>query len=71
MATLEEVKKTIEELPEDQQRKLIDWIEELKADLWDKQIEEDFMAGRLDKFIEEAMGEPDVAEFRDGRWQEL
>jgi hypothetical protein len=38
--------------------------------LWDKQIETDAAAGRLDKFLEEAMREPTVGGFRGGRWIE-
>ena len=32
-----------------------EWQDEYKSDLWDEQIEEDAKAGRLDKFIEQAL----------------
>ncbi|TGQ92007.1 hypothetical protein EN847_34895, partial [Mesorhizobium sp. M1C.F.Ca.ET.204.01.1.1] len=33
------------------------WFEALQADLWDKQIEADAKAGRLDKLAEQALAE--------------
>ncbi|NJM29061.1 MAG: hypothetical protein HC855_02020 [Rhizobiales bacterium] len=38
-------------------RKLVDWLAEYRADLWDKQIEEDAKAGKLDKLFAEAEAE--------------
>jgi hypothetical protein len=32
-----------------------EWFAELQADRWDRQIEEDAKAGRLDKFAEKAL----------------
>ena len=37
--------------------KLAEWLAEFQAEQWDRQIEEDDRAGRLDKFIEEAKAE--------------
>ena len=31
-----------------------DWLQELREELWDKQIDADAKAGRLDKLMEEA-----------------
>lgn len=31
-----------------------EWFEEFKADLWDKQIEEDVAAGKLDRLAKQA-----------------
>jgi hypothetical protein len=70
MTTLEEIEKAIQELPKDEKRKLIDWVEELKEDLWDQQMEEDAKAGLLDEIAEAARKEPVAAVFRNGRWVE-
>lgn len=76
MTTLEEiekaVEKAVEELPLDQRRQFFDWIEELKAELWDRQIEEDAKAGVLDKLADELWGDEDAAELDDGAvWRKL
>ena len=64
--TLEEIKQEVSQLSEDDFNKFLKWYEEFKADLWDKQIEEDILAGRLDAFAEEAM-----RDFEEGRYTEL
>ena len=38
-------------------RQFIEWLEDYQADLWDKQIEADAKAGRLDALIAEANAE--------------
>ncbi len=57
MTKLEKIEQDIVSLSRDDFRKLADWLAAYQADLWDRQIEEDAKAGRLDKFIEEAKGE--------------
>lgn len=42
------------------------WFVELDASIWDRQIEEDAAAGRLDRFAEEAL-----QELREGRCTDL
>lgn len=54
MTNLEQIKNAIAALPHDDIVALADWFAEFQADLWDKQIEEDAKAGRLDKFAAEA-----------------
>jgi len=63
---LEEIKQEVSQLPTEEFRKFSEWFEEFKADQWDKQIEEDILAGRLDAFAEEAM-----RDFKEGRYTEL
>ena len=46
-----EIEQPIVELSAEEFSRLIEWIEEFKADRWDKQIEEDVAAGRLDHLI--------------------
>jgi hypothetical protein len=46
--SVQEIEEAIRQLPASDLADLIAWLEEFKADLWDKQIEEDARAGRLD-----------------------
>lgn len=62
MSTVIEIQEAIAKLPELEQRALARWFAEMRADIWDKQIEEDIHAGRLDHLAEEAL-----KEFADGR----
>ena len=64
--TLEEIKQEISQLHIEDIHKFSQCLEEFKADLWDKQIEQDILAGRLDTFAEEAM-----SDFKEGRYTEL
>ena len=66
MSKLEQIEKSIESLSDDELSKLAAWFQELRAARWDRQIEEDAAAGRLDKFAEEAL-----ADFRAGRTRPL
>jgi hypothetical protein len=43
--TLEAIKHAITELTEEEKTSLVVWLNELDAELWDKQIEEDFSEG--------------------------
>ncbi|MCX7110832.1 MAG: hypothetical protein NTX45_12030 [Proteobacteria bacterium] len=64
--TLEEIKQEVSQLPSEEFKKFSEWFEEFKVDLWDKQIEENILAGRLDAFAEEAM-----RDFEEGRCTKL
>ncbi len=59
MRSVADIQAEIEKLSSADQRRLADWLEELQADAWDAQIEEDIKAGRLDHLI--AQAEADVA----------
>jgi hypothetical protein len=52
MTTAEEVEKAIEQLPPRELARLRAWFE---ADLFDRTIERDIHAGRLDAFADEAL----------------
>ncbi len=45
---IEELEREVSQLPAEEFWKFSEWFEEFKADQWDKQIEEDILAGRLD-----------------------
>jgi hypothetical protein len=60
--TIEELKQEINQLPPAEQAQLAAWLEERQAEEWDRQIERDAQAGKLDNLIREAK-----EEFRAGR----
>lgn len=57
MRSVEEIEAEIAKLTPAEVRQVAKWLAEHQAELWDKQIEEDAAAGKLDKFIEEALKE--------------
>lgn len=63
---LKEIKNTIEKLSPEEFEELKKWILEKDWELWDKQIERDSEAGKLDFLIEEA-----EKEFREGNLTDL
>lgn len=65
MSKVEEIERAIEGLSSEEWAKLREWIEEYKADAWDRQIEEDTKAGRLDFLIDEVLAHEATAHVRD------
>ena len=57
MSTIQEVISAIESLPEDDYTQLRDWFSEQDWEKWDKQLEEDARAGKLDFLAKEALEE--------------
>ena len=57
MTKLEKIEQDIASLSKDDLKKLSQWLDEYKADLWDKQIEEDAKAGKLDKLAAQALAD--------------
>ena len=64
--SVQEIEKAITQLPTLEISRLAAWFEEYQADLWDRQIEVDALAGRLDTLGAEA-----DREFEAGRCQPL
>ena len=64
--SLKEIETAIEQLPPAELTQLAKWFEEHHARIWDRQIEEDIRAGKLDRLAEQAR-----AEFEAGRCKEL
>ena len=54
---IEEIEAAIARLSFDDVATLLTWLEQFHAELWDKQIEEDLEAGRLDAMIAEVNAE--------------
>lgn len=57
MSTVQEIEQAIEKLPREELFRLTDWLSSRFADAWDRQIEEDVAAGRLDELAAEAIAE--------------
>ena len=50
---VKEIETAITQLSAEDVAKLVGWLEDYQAQLWDKQIEEDLEAGRLDALLAE------------------
>ena len=57
MSKVEQIESEIAELSPAEARQVAKWLEELLADEWDRQIAADAKAGKLDRFIDEALEE--------------
>jgi hypothetical protein len=64
--TIEDIEKAVAELPPDQFARFRDWFERFDAARFDRKIERDAAAGKLDSFAEQA-----IDDFRKGRAREL
>ena len=62
MSTVKEIEAAIEDLPRDEFFELLEWVKVRFEDAWDRQIEEDVKAGRLNRLADEAL-----EEYRAGR----
>ena len=66
MSTVQEIETAIQKLKPQEIHKVADWLQELREGLWDKQIDADAKAGRLDKLAEKAL-----EDYRAGRTKPL
>ena len=66
MSTVAEIENALQKLPVDQAWKVADWLQEYLDTKWDKQIDADIAAGKLDKLADEAL-----ADHRAGRMKPL
>jgi hypothetical protein len=57
MSKVDELKTEIERLPQDEFAELVRWLSEKDWERWDKQIEADSAAGKLDFLVREALEE--------------
>ena len=55
MSTVTEIEDALRALPVDQARSIADWLQDYLEDQWDKQIERDARAGKLDKLAANAL----------------
>jgi len=54
MSTVQEIENAIQKLEPKEIHRVADWLQEFREELWDRQIDADAKAGRLDKLMEEA-----------------
>ena len=66
MSELEEIERRIRSLPPEDLTKFREWFVEFDHLLWDRQIEADSKAGKLDKLAAEAL-----ADYRAGRARKI
>ena len=57
MTKVEKLEREVQKLSHTQLAAFREWFREYDADEWDRQIEEDVRAGRMDKLAEEALVE--------------
>jgi hypothetical protein len=51
MRTVQEIQTAIQKLKPQEIHEVADWLQALREELWDQQIDTDAKAGRLDKII--------------------
>jgi hypothetical protein len=66
MAKVNELANEVQQLNRDELAEFRDWFRKYDSDEWDKEIEQDVLAGKLDKLANEA-----IAEHRAGRTREI
>lgn len=66
MSTIQEIEAAVRQLSPDELARFREWFAEFDADLWDRQIEQDVAAGRLDALAGEAL-----EDFRAGKCTDL
>jgi hypothetical protein len=59
MTRIEEIENAVAELPKEELARFREWFAEFEARVWDREIEDDAEAGRLDKLAEEALRDRD------------
>ncbi|NJL19871.1 MAG: hypothetical protein HC895_02070 [Leptolyngbyaceae cyanobacterium SM1_3_5] len=57
MTTRLELEAAIKQLPESEIRQLAEWLQAYLDEIWDRQIEADLAAGKLDRLIAQAEAE--------------
>ena len=55
MTTADEIKQAVLSLPEAEYAKVMDWLHEFAEEAWDRELEEDVQAGKLDALAAEAL----------------
>jgi len=65
MSRLEELESAIAALPEEEYDRLREWFLSRDWELWDREIEEDSQAGRLDFLVREATEAKKAGRLRD------
>ena len=66
MTTVKEIESAVSKLSREELNSFRNWFDEFDAEAWDRQLEEDVAAGRLDSLADEAL-----RDFREGRCTDL
>ena len=66
MSNLLEIERAVSQLTEEELVAFRGWFEKFDTEVWDRQIEEDVAAGRLDKLAQQA-----IQHLREGRCTDL
>jgi len=64
--SITEIKIAVKQLSQNELAEFVEWLDEFQESLWDRQIEEDLKAGKLDPLIRQA----EVA-FSEGKCRQL
>ena len=64
MTKLERIQESVEALSDKELHRLGEWLDELRAQRWDRQIKEDAEAGRLDQLADQALADLDAGRTR-------
>ncbi len=59
MSSIEEIETAVARLPREDLARFREWFAEFEARVWDREIEEDVEAGRLDELAERALRDHD------------
>lgn len=62
---LEDIKVAIKRLPANDLESLVAWLSDYEQEIWDREIERDLKAGRLDSLIQSALKDIENGEFKD------
>jgi predicted esterase len=65
MSTVEQITGAVKRLPKKEFAQFRKWFAEYDAAVWDRQIEQDTAAGRLDTLVREALREHETARTRE------
>ncbi|MGH7664426.1 MAG: hypothetical protein ACRENI_09070 [Gemmatimonadaceae bacterium] len=65
MTKLEQIETEIRKLAPEEFSKLRDWLLELDAEQWDRQIERDAASGKLDKLFEKSLADHKAGKSRE------
>ena len=65
MADVEQLERQVEKLSPGDLAKFRAWFHEFDARVWDQRIEADFKAGKLDRFVADALAEYEAGKARE------
>jgi len=60
MGSIDEIKSAIAHLPEEEFNSFVDWFQKFEEERWDKELEKDIAARKLDNLADEALNEFDA-----------